>query len=362
MMIFFRDKNLRPLKNKVLAGERFSFEDGLTVMNSPDLLGVGALANNVRERMHGDNAYYINNRHINPTNICVASCQFCAFGVKENNPDAYEMTVDQVVESARSHMNGKVSEFHLVGGLHPSWPFDTYVEIIKQLHDNFPDVHLQAFTAVEIDYLTEISGLSIREVLTRLRDVGLGSLPGGGAEIFNPKIRRKICAHKATGERWLEIHRTAHQIGMQTNCTMLYGHIESPEDRINHFIQLRDLQDETGGFMTFIPLAFHPENTAFHHLPRTTGQMDLRMLAVGRLMLDNIPHIKAFWIMITPKIAQMALSFGADDMDGTVVEEKIIHAAGALTEQETSKNLLIDMIREAGRVPVERDTVYNVVA
>ncbi|UCD12423.1 MAG: aminofutalosine synthase MqnE [Nitrospinaceae bacterium] len=359
MLFDYQDRRLAALEAKVRGEERLSFDEGVLLWTSPDLLGVGRLANIVRERRHGDQTYFIHNRHINPTNICVNSCRFCAFGVKADDPTAYEKSLDEIFSDAEKYHSGKVSEFHIVGGLHPDWPFDYYVDMLKGLKQRFPDVHIQAFTAVELDYLAKISGLPLKETLVVLKDAGLGSIPGGGAEIFAPRIRKKICGEKTTGDDWLKTHETVHAVGMRSNATMLYGHIEGPEDRTDHLIRLRELQDKTSGFLTFIPLAFHPENTRLDHLHTTPGQLDLRALAVSRLMLDNFPHIKAFWIMITPAIAQLSLSFGANDMDGTVVEEKIIHAAGAATGQIFQKNSIIYMIRESGRTPVERDTLYE---
>jgi aminodeoxyfutalosine synthase len=355
----FEDAALRPLEDKVRSGERLSFADGLTLFNSPDFPGVGYLANIVRERMHGDKSYFIHNRHINHTNICVNSCRFCAFGTKKDRPNAYAKSLEEIFADAGSYLDGRVREFHIVGGLHPDFPFQYYVDMLRGLKERFPRVHIQAFTAVELDHLARVAGLPPRETLCALRDAGLGSIPGGGAEIFAPRARRKICGEKITGEEWLRVHETAHSIGLRSNATMLYGHIETAEERVDHLIRLRELQDRTGGFVTFIPLAFHPENTRLDFLPWTTGQLDLRCLAVSRLMLDNFPHIKAFWIMITPEIAQLSMSFGADDMDGTVVEEKIIHAAGGKTEQVFEKNGIVRRILEMGRLPVERDTLYE---
>ena len=359
MLFEFEDAALKPLEEKVRAGERLSFEDGVTLWNSFDLLGVGYLANIVRERRHGDKTFFIHNRHINHTNICVNSCRFCAFGVKEDDPTAYLKPLDEIFADAEKYRGGKVSEFHIVGGLHPELPFQYYLDLLGGLKERFPHVHIQAFTAVELQYLAHIAKMPFRETLIALKEAGLGSIPGGGAEIFEPWVRKKICGEKTTGQEWLDVHRTVHSVGMRSNATMLYGHIENAEHRADHLVRLRELQDETGGFLTFIPLAFHPENTRLDHLHTTPGQLDLRALAVARLMLDNFPHIKAFWIMITPKIAQLSQSFGADDMDGTVVEEKIIHAAGAATDQIFHKNSIIDMIVEAGKKPVERDTLYE---
>ena len=359
MLFDFEDNKLKTIEEKVRAEERLSFEDGVILWNSFDLLGVGYLSNIVRERIHGNDTYFIHNRHINHTNICVNTCQFCAFGVKEGDPVAYTKSLDEIFSDAEKYKNGRVSEFHIVGGLHPDLPFQYYLDMISGLKDRFPDVHIQAFTAVELEYLAQIAKKSLKDTLVELRDVGLGSIPGGGAEIFAKRVRRKICSEKTNSEDWLGVHRTVHSLGMKSNATMLYGHVENSEERTDHLIHLRELQDDTNGFLTFIPLAFHPENTNLSNLNATPGQLDLRALAVSRLMLDNFPHVKAFWIMITPQIAQLSLAFGTNDMDGTVVEEKIIHAAGGVTGQLFQKNLIVDMILEAGRVPVERDTLYE---
>ena len=359
MLFEFEDRALKPLEAKVRAGERLSLEDGVTLWHSFDLLGVGYLANIIRERIHEDKTYFIHNRHINHTNVCVNSCQFCAFGVKENDPTAYTKSLEEVFSDAKKYESGRVSEFHIVGGLHPNLPFQYYVDMISGLKQRFPEVHIQAFTAVELQYLAKIAGMSLKDTLVTLRDAGLGSVPGGGAEIFAKRVRRKICSEKTTADEWLDVHRAIHSVGMKSNATMLYGHVENAEERTDHLIRLRELQDRTGGFLTFIPLAFHSENTSLDFLPSTPGQLDLRTLAVSRLMLDNFPHVKAFWIMITPQIAQVSLSFGANDMDGTVVEEKITHAAGAVTNQIFRKNTIVDMIVEAGRKPLERDTLYE---
>jgi aminodeoxyfutalosine synthase len=353
------DKRLDIIKSRVENGRRLSFEDGLYLMNSPDLLAVGRMANIVRERKNGDKAYYIINGHINHTNVCVNRCRFCAFSREEGEEGAYTMSLEEVMRKAEECYSDAISEFHIVGGLHPELPYDYYRDIIARLHDRYPDTHLQVFTAVEIDYLSKISGKTIEETLKELKEAGLGSLPGGGAEIFNEDVRRKICPDKITGGEWLKVMETAHGLGIRSNATMLYGHIEKPEHRIEHLIKLRELQDRTGGFMAFIPLAFHPLNTAMDRIHFTTGQMDIRILALSRLMLDNFDHIKAFWIMISPEISQLSLSFGVDDVDGTVIEERITNAAGAQSGQAMAVDELERLIREAGRIPVRRDTLYN---
>jgi aminodeoxyfutalosine synthase len=355
----FEDARLRAIADKVEAQERLTFDDGVTLYRTPDLLGVGWMANRVRERLHGNVTYFNVNRHINPTDVCVAACRLCAFGKRAKDPKAYTMSLEQVWESAGHGYTEAVTEFHIVGGLHPELTLDWFCEMLRGLKQRFPLVHLKAFTMVEIGYLAQRAKLSVRETLVRLRDAGMDSLPGGGAEIFSDRVRRIICDHKITGDQWLDVARTAHQLGLHSNCTMLYGHIETEEDRVDHLDRLRKLQDETHGFVTFIPLAFHPDNTSLSHISKTTGFDDLRQVAVSRLMLDNIPHIKAYWIMMTPRIAQIAQRFGADDIDGTVVEEKIYHDAGATTSQNLKRGELLRLIREAGREPMERDTLYR---
>jgi aminodeoxyfutalosine synthase len=353
------DARLSPIADKVFARERLTFDDAVALYRSHDILAVGWLANHVRERMHGNVTYFNVNRHINPTNVCVAACRLCAFGRKKDAPGAYTMALEEAFDAAASGYSEAVTEFHIVGGLHPDLPFQYYLDLISGLKERFPQVHLKALTMVEIAFLAKRAKLSIEETLRQLKNAGLDSLPGGGAEIFNERVRRVICDHKIDGEQWLETARTAHRIGLKSNATMLYGHIESAEDRADHLIRLRALQDETHGFQTFIPLAFHPANTPLQHLFTTTGMLDLKQIAVGRLVLDNFPHIKAYWQMLGPKIAQIALRFGADDIDGTVVEEKIYHDAGATTPQGLRRSELERLIREAGREPVERDTMYR---
>ena len=353
------DRRLESILDKVQQRERLSFVDGVTLYRTGDILGVGYMANLVRERLHGDITYYNVNRHINPTDVCVASCRLCAFGKKARDPKSYTMSLDQVWETAGRGYAEAVTEFHIVGGLHPELTLDWFCEMLSGLKQRYPDVHLKAFTMVEIAYLARRSKLSIRETVQRLIEAGVDSLPGGGAEIFSDRVRRVICDHKIDGNEWLETAKIAHQLGLKSNCTMLYGHIETEEDRVDHLIKLRELQDVTGGFQTFIPLAFHPDNTPLHHIAKTTGFDDIRNIAVARLMLDNIPHIKAYWIMMTPRIAQIAQRFGSDDLDGTVVEEKIYHDAGATTSQSLRRGELLRLIRSAGREPVERDTLYR---
>jgi aminodeoxyfutalosine synthase len=353
------DKRLKSILQKVEAGERLSYEDGVAMFRSPDILALGYMANLARERMHGDVTFFNVNRHINPTDVCVAACRLCAFGKRAKDPTAYTMSLEQVWEIAGKGYAEAVTEFHIVGGLHPELSLDWFCTMIAGLKERYPGVHLKAFTMVEVAYFAKRARISIRETLERLKAAGIDSMPGGGAEIFSERVRRIICDHKIDGDEWLETARIAHEIGLKSNCTMLYGHLETAEDRADHLVKLRSLQDETNGFVTFIPLAFHPANTALAHLPRTSGFDDIKQIAVSRLMLDNIPHIKAYWIMMTPGVAQIAQRFGANDIDGTVVEEKIYHDAGATTAQHLRRQDLLRLIREAGRRPVERDTAYR---
>jgi len=359
MIPVFEDTRLEALRAKIDAGERLSYQDGLTIYRTPDLLGVGWLANQVRERLHGNKTFFNVNRHINPTDVCVASCKLCAFGKRARDPKAYTMSLEEVWEKAGHGYTEAVTEFHIVGGLHPELTLDWYCQMLRGLKQRFPQVHLKAFTMVEIGYFAQRGKITEREVLQRLKDAGMDSMPGGGAEIFHDRVRRIICDHKLAGQQWIDTARIAHQMGLHSNCTMLYGHIETAEDRLDHLLRLRELQDETHGFQTFIPLAFHPDNTALDHISKTTGFDDIREIAVSRLMLDNIPHIKAYWVMMTPRIAQIAQRFGADDLDGTLVEERIYHDAGATTSQSLRRGELTRLITEAGREPVERDTLYR---
>lgn len=353
------DNRLKPIYQKIMSGERLDASDAIVLYSTGDILAVGWLANHVRERLHGDTAYFNVNRHINPTNVCVAACRLCAFGRKKDTLGAYTMALEEAFETAASGYSEAVTEFHIVGGLHPDLPFQYFLDLIGGLKQRFPQVHMKAFTMVEVAYLAKRAKLSIRETLEQMKAAGVDSLPGGGAEIFADRVRHIICDHKIDGDQWLDTARLAHQIGLKSNATMLYGHVENDEDRVDHLLKLRALQDETQGFQTFIPLAFHPDNTPLQHLPKTTGVLDLKQIAVSRLVLDNFPHIKAYWQMMTAKIAQIALRFGADDIDGTVIEEKIYHDAGATTPQGMRRHELVRLIQEAGRQPVERDTLYR---
>ena len=352
---------LEDIQQKVLAGKRLSLADGLRLYKSPDILAVGWLANLVRERLNGNKAYFIYNQHINYSNICTNLCKFCAFGRKKDDDLAYEMSIEEVKEKVRERLDEPIVEIHMVGGIHPDLPYSYYTALLKVIKEERPEVHIQAFTCVEIAHLAEISELGIAGVLADLKKAGLGSIPGGGAEVFSPRIRELTCEKKLSGSGWLEVAKTAHKLGLHTNATMLYGHIESIEERVEHLDMLRRAQDETGGFLAFIPLAFHPQNTELDKLSRTSGVDDLKNVAVARCFLDNFPHIKAYWVMIGQKLSQVALSFGADDVDGTVKEEIITHMAGAETDQAMSRDQLLGLIREAGRIPIERDTLYNVI-
>lgn len=353
---------LGAIREKVEAGQRLSFEDGLALEASTDLFALGEMANLVRERYNGNFGYYNVNTHINPTNVCVYKCDFCAFRADLDDPRGYVMDEAQIRERAiQAHQRG-ATELHIVGGLHHKLPFQYYIDVVRWVKDAAPEIHVKAYTAVEIEWFCKIDKKSILEVLQALVEAGLGSLPGGGAEIFHPEVREEICGAKASTDTWLDVHRTAHKLGLNSNATMLYGHIDKPVHRIDHLVRLRELQDETGGFQTFIPLAFHPDNSRMDEIPKPSGVMDLKTMAISRLMLDNFPHIKAYWVMLGIKTAQVALSFGADDLDGTVVHEKIYHDAGAETPQEQSVAEIRRLITEAGRIPVERDTLYHEVS
>ncbi|WP_457568587.1 aminofutalosine synthase MqnE [Desulfurobacterium sp.] len=357
---FIEDKRLFRVYEKVMAGERLSFEDGVRLFKSDDILTIGRLASLVNERKNGKLVYFVVNRHVNPTNICVGNCKFCAFRKDKGDPGAYELSIEQVVEKVKEHVDKGITEIHIVGGLHPEWNYDYYLNMIKTVHREFPHIHIQAFTAEEIDYLARIGKKSVEEVLSDLIGAGLGSIPAGGAEVFRETLRRKLCPEKLSSSRYIEIHKIAHRFGLKSNASILYGHVETIEDRIDHLIRLREAQDETGGFQAFLSFAYHPDNTELGGKP-TTGFDDLKMLAVARLMLDNFPHVRAFWIMLGEKLAQTSLFFGVDDLDGTVIEEEITHSAGANTGSYMPKERLIKLIKEAGKIPVERDTVYNVI-
>jgi aminodeoxyfutalosine synthase len=359
MLELTSDARLSVIREKVEASQRLSFDDGVFLYESADLFTLGELANVVRERKNGNFAYFNINTHLNPTNVCVYRCTFCAFRSDLRGEKGYVMSDEQVLERAAEADRRGATEVHIVGGLHHPLPYDWYLNIIRIIHNAHPRLHLKAYTAVEWDWFARLTGRPTRELLAEFKEAGLGSLPGGGAEIFHPEVRDKICEHKADAAEWFRVHREAHELGLRTNATMLYGHIEEARHRVDHLCRLRELQDETGGFQTFIPLAFHPDNTRLAHLPKPSGLLDLKTMAISRLMLDNFQHIKAYWVMLGIKTAQVALSFGADDLDGTVVHEKIYHDAGSDSPQELSVTEIRRLIQEAGRVPVERDTLYN---
>jgi aminodeoxyfutalosine synthase len=370
---------LAKIREKVLAGRRISEEDALSLFESDDIYTLGALASHVAEKKNGNKAFFIRNRHINPTNICVNRCKFCAFSRSRGQEGAFELTIDDIIDKLgegqeatgsskkksvsphSSHLTPHgFSEVHIVGGLHPDWPFEHYLNMISAIRKHFPKLHIKAFTAVEVDYFSKISGLSLADTLRALKKAGLGSMPGGGAEIFMEGIRNQLCPEKISGDRWLEVMEAAHLAGIRTNATMLYGHLEDLADRVDHLSRLRDLQDRTKGFQAFIPLAYHPKNTEIEGT-YTSGIDDLRTVAVSRLFLDNIAHIKAYWIMLGEKISQLSLMFGADDIDGTIIEEKITHAAGALTGEQLTAEQLINLIQKTGKKAVERDSFYKTV-
>ena len=361
MKKFIENAGFGDILEKVEAGERLSCDDGVRLYNSTDILSLGYMANLVRNRINGDNAYYIYNQHINYSNICTNLCKFCAFGKDKEHEQAYEMDLETVKQKVRDRLDEPITEIHMVGGIHPDLPFSYYTDLLQGIKEVRPDVHIQAFTCVEIAHLAGLADKPVGETLELLKDAGLGSIPGGGAEVFAPRIRELTCEKKLPGKDWIDVAKVAHKHGLHTNATMLYGHIETMEERVEHLDALRQAQDETNGFLAFIPLAFHPKNTEMSNISRTTGIDDLKSIAVSRLMLDNFPHIKAYWVMIGPKVAQVALSFGADDMDGTVKEEVITHMAGAETEQAIGSTTLVKLIKEAGRTAIERDTLYNII-
>ena len=363
MAVAERLDSLALIREKVLAGERLDLDDGIVLMQSDDLLGLGELADTARRLRGGtDDVYFVQNLYLNQTNICRVKCKFCAFARTEREEGAYLYSPEQLVEDALAqHEKSHFTEIHMVGGEAPDVDFSYYVEIVRSLKEALPDVHLKCFTASEIHHMTTLSGLTHGEVLRELKDAGLGSLPGGGAEVFAERVRRLIAPGKEHPDNWFHTHRAAHELGIPTHCTLLYGHVESYEERVDHLVRLRDLQDETGGFLAFIPLAFHPENTVFEQRGWTfsAGSDDLKMIAVSRLLLDNVPNIKAYWIMMGMPLASIALHFGANDVQGTVVREEIFHAAGARTETEQQVEELVRYVREAGRTPVQRDTLYH---
>lgn len=353
---------LERIREKVRRGERLDAEDGLALFNEPDLLALGQLANEVREKRHGDRTYFNRNMRIEVTNVCVASCLFCSFAkLEEHMPGAHTMTLEEAWKELEDRREDPPTEVHVVNGLHPGLPFSYYEDLLRGFKRIDPKVHLKCFTGVEIHFFAQHYKMSYREVLERLVAAGLDSLPGGGAEIFAPEVRQRISHDKATADEYLEVHRVAHSMGIRTNITMLYGHIETFAHRVDHILRVRALQDETRGLQAFIPLAFHPDGNGMKNLPAPTAVDDLRTVAVSRLLLDNVDHIKAYWVSMTPDVAQIALRFGADDIDGTIVHETIYKAAGTSSPGALGYDALVRLIREAGRIPIERDTLYNVV-
>jgi aminodeoxyfutalosine synthase len=351
-----RDRNLMPVWEKIQSGERLTLEDGLRAYTSGDLIGLGAMAHAVQKEKSGDAVYFVLNQKIEPTNVCVLACKFCDFAARKGDPHAYEMTVGEIL----GKLTPEIREVHITGGMPPDWPWERYLEIVRTVHDRLPEADIKAFTAVEIDFFHKKFRMPVEEVLRQLQSAGLRTMPGGGAEVFSERVRRLLFNQKIGAKTWLDIHRTAHRLGIPTNSTLLYGHIETLEERLIHMIRLREVQDETGGFLTFIPLAFQPGETGIKPAHRfTSAADDLRTIALSRLMLDNIPHIKAYWVMLTEEVASVALNFGADDMDGTVGGEKIAHDAGAVSPMTLAKERIIGLIRDAGKIPVERDAYYN---
>ena len=354
--IGFTDRDLIPVWEKVLGDERLSQTDGMRLFETQDFPAVGRMADYVKTQRDGDRVFFVLNRQLNPTNICVLSCSFCDFAKKKGDADAYEMSMEEIL----AHVDEDTREVHMVGGHHPDWPFEKYVDIVRTLHETYPDVQVKAFTAAEIDYFWRRWKVTPEESLARLKEAGLRSMPGGGAEVFSDRVHKLLFAGKSNADRWLEIHRLAHNMGIRSNATLLYGHIETYQERVDHMLRLRELQDETGGFLAFIPLEYQVGDT--HLVPRQASAIDdLKTIAAARLLLDNFPHIKAYWVMITEETASVALHFGASDMDGTIGRERIAHAAKAASPGGLARERVIQLIKDAGKVPVERDALYNVV-
>ncbi|MDW8066517.1 MAG: aminofutalosine synthase MqnE [Aquificaceae bacterium] len=355
------DKDLRHIAEKVFEGKRLSFQDAVKLFYTADLTLVGSLAEYLNRQKNGMFAYFVVNRQINPTNVCIYQCNFCSFGVTKSDPRAYEMTLEEILKKVEETHKMGGREVHIVGGIPPHWKYENYVGLVREIKNSFPDMVVKAWTAIEIHHMSKISGKSYEKVLLELKEAGLDAIPGGGAEIFSERVRKLIAPYKANAEEYLEVHRTAHKLGIPTNATMLYGHLETYEERVEHMERLRELQDETGGFQVFIPLAYWPEGNRLGG-KRTSSVDDLKTVAISRLFLDNFDHIKAYWITLGEKVAQVALNMGADDLDGTIQEEKIVHAAGTKSAVGHTKERLIKLIRDAGKIPVERDTFYNPIA
>jgi len=352
------NKQLLEILAKVEEGENLTREEGMLLMEGEDLFFLGRLANLVRERKNGNYTYYNINAHLNPSNICVNNCKFCAFSRKEGEPGAYDLSLEEIIEKVQKIVTKRTTELHIVGGAHPRKDLEFYKAVLSNIKKRYPQIYLKAFTAVEIQQMADLSGCKVEDALKELKASGLDFIPGGGAEVFSSRIRKKVCADKISGERWLYIHRAAHLLGIKSNATMLYGHIEKPVERVDHLIKLRELQKETAGFQSFVPLPYHPQNTLLGGRD-TTSILDIKVHAISRILLDNFDHIKAYWIMTGCELAQILQSFGVDDLDGTVIEEKITHSAGAKTPQELGEGYIRHLISSAGRIPVERDTLYN---
>jgi len=359
MILSFKDKRLYAIKEKVETNIRLGLSDGLMLYDTNDLIGVGALADFVRRKRHGNKTYFVYNQHINYTNICKNRCLFCAFARDRSEKGAYMYSVQDVRNILLDSQNDRIREIHMVGGIHPNAPFEYYLDLLTTIKATKPNIHIKAFTAVEIDHFSSISGLSLIETIRMLKNAGLDMVPGGGSEVMSDRIHDQLFPKKIKKNQWINVMKVVHAEGLTSNATMLYGHIETPEERIQHFIQLRDIQDETNGFTAFIPLAFHSENTKLSHIPPTSAFLDLKTTAIARLMLDNFDHIKAYWVMLGEKLAQIAQTFGADDLDGTIINEKITHSAGARSSKGLTRDQLIHMIRSAGFEPVERDSFYT---
>ncbi|MBI4810468.1 MAG: aminofutalosine synthase MqnE, partial [Ignavibacteriales bacterium] len=356
MEIYFRYNNLITIFQKLQHGERLSLEDGLVLFNTNDLISLGKMASYVQQQKSGDAVYFVLNQKIEHTNVCVLSCKFCDFAKKKGEPDAYKMATEEIL----SKITPEIKEVHITGGMPPDWEWERYLDIVRSIHEKFPDADVKAYTAVEIDFFHKKFKMPIEEILKQLQAVGLRTMPGGGAEIFTEHVRKLLFPQKIGAKGYLEVHKTAHKLGIPTNCTMLYGHIETFEERLIHMIKLREVQDETGGFLSFIPLAFQPGDTGIKPKNQFTSAIDdLKTIAVSRLMLDNIPHVKAYWVMLTEEIASVALNFGADDIDGTVGHERIAHDAGAVSPMKLTKDKIIKIIKDTGKIPVERDAFYN---
>ncbi len=359
MKLSFSDKSLEPIYEKVISNERLTREDGIRIFASHDLMGIGRIANLARRNRHGNKAFFVYNQHLNYTNICKNRCRFCAYAKDSSESGAYAWSMKQVKKHLMDRIDEPIDEIHIVGGLNETLDFSYFIDLLTTVKSIRPKAAVKAFTCVEIDYLSAISGLSIEQTIDRLKQAGLDMMPGGGAEVLNSRIHEELFPKKIGHKRWLEIVKKVHQAGIPTNATMLYGHIESVEERVDHLIKLREVQDDTHGFSAFIPLAFHSENTELSHLPRTTAMDDLKNIAAARLLLDNIDHIKAYWVMIGEPLAQVALNFGADDLDGTIIEERITHTAGATSAKGLTKTKMVDMIVRAGFEPVQRDSFYR---